>query len=486
MTREEWRRVRDLFERAIEEQPRDINAWIEREAPGSPQAAAEALSLLRHHTAAGSFLAEPLPERMPSLLEEEPACEPGHVIGPYTIVRELGRGGMGRVYLATDGRLARAVALKALAPRLTHDRAQRERLRREARAAGGLTHPGICAIYALEEYDGELFIAAEFVDGHTLRDEINGRQPPAGEDILRTAREIASALAGAHAKGVTHRDLKPENVMRTADGRLKILDFGLARVDAPSADPSTVHMTQPGLLVGTPGYMAPEQLNGQPIDARVDVFAFGVLLYEYACGRHPFAAGTPLAIAARVLESDAAPIEGLCPELPLPVAAVIERCLRKQPADRFGSAAEIVAALGAGGVAPRRAVIGWWRTHQVIALALYFVASALAWQIKEWHPGAALVIFGVVGVGATIAGIFRGHLLFTERMNPPGLAAEGRRAAPVTLVVDLLIAAALAADAAILSAASPLLAVLTAALGVGVALARLIVEPSTTRAAFRS
>lgn len=486
MMGEEWRRVRDLFERALDEQPADVEVWVAREAAGEPEVRREVLSLLQHHTGAGSFLAEPLPARMPSLLDEEPTYEPGHVIGPYTIVREVGRGGMGRVYLATDTRLGRAVALKALPPRLTHDRSQRERLRREARAAAGLTHPGICTIYALEEYDGELFIAAEFVDGHTLREEIAGGRRPDAADIVRTAQDIAGALASAHAKGVTHRDLKPENVMRTADGRLKILDFGLARVDAPSADPSTVHMTQPGLLVGTPGYMAPEQLNGQPIDARTDVFAFGVLLYEYACGRQPFAAGTPLAIAARVLESDAAPIESLCPAMPLSVAAVIERCLRKHPADRLGSAAEIVAALGAGGISPRRAVIGWWRTHHTAALALYFVASALAWQIKEWHAGAALAIFGVVGVGATIAGVFRGHLLFTERLNPPALAAEHRRAAPVTLVVDLVIAAALVADGAILAADQPLAAVLTVGLAIGIALARLIVEPATTSAALKS
>ena len=167
-------------------------------------------------------------ERFPALLDDdEAAYAAGRVIGPYTIVRELGRGGMGRVYLASDARLGRNVALKAIAPRLIGDPAQRERLRREARAAAGLTHPGICTVYALEEYDGDLFIAAEYMDGRTLREEIAGGSRPLAADILRTARDIAAALASAHASGIVHRDLKPENVMRTSDGRVKILDFGL-------------------------------------------------------------------------------------------------------------------------------------------------------------------------------------------------------------------------------------------------------------------
>src|SRR5258705_9809123 len=137
---------------------------------------------------------------------------------------------MGRVYLASERKLGRTVALKALAPHLVRDPAQRERLRREARSAASLTHPGICTVYALDEIDGDLYIATEFVDGHTLGAEIRSERRPSGDEILRTAREAAAALASAHAQGIVHRDLKPDNVMRGRDGRLKILDFGLARV----------------------------------------------------------------------------------------------------------------------------------------------------------------------------------------------------------------------------------------------------------------
>ena len=153
-------------------------------------------------------------------------------------------------------------------------------------------------MYALEEVGGDLFIATEFVDGHTLRDEIASGRRPSADTILATARELAAALATAHAKGITHRDLKPENVMRTAEGRVKILDFGLARVETPEAaerGASRVRVlaTRPGMIVGTPGYMAPEQINGQPADARTDVFAYGVLMYQFSCGEHPFAAASP-------------------------------------------------------------------------------------------------------------------------------------------------------------------------------------------------
>jgi serine/threonine protein kinase len=498
-----WRRVRDLFERALEQEPGDIGAWLDREGEVDQQLRSEVLSLLEHHSSAGSFLAEPAADRLPDLMADDRPLEPGQIVGPYSIVREIGRGGMGRVYLATDRRLRRLVALKALAPALTVDPLYRDRLRREARAAAALTHPGICTIYALEEIDGDLVIAAEFVDGCTLRAEIDSGRRPAAAEIVRTARDLAAALANAHGHGITHRDLKPENVMRTKDGRLKILDFGLARIDTAAeatADPLAVHLasgskldgsieghvTQPGAIIGTPAYMAPEQLHGRPADARADVFAFGVLLYEFASGTHPFDAATPLALVARILESEAMPIDRRRPDLSSSVVFVIDRCLCKSPADRFASAADIVHALDR--IDTARAfgrVATWWRTHQLAVIALYFVACALTWQIKEWRPGITTAIFFATGIAATVSGVFRGHLLFTERVTGTGLAAERRRATTVTLIFDLLVALALAADGAILASLRPLAAVLTIALGVGIALARLVVEPATTAATFR-
>jgi serine/threonine protein kinase len=488
MTSAEWQRVRDLFEEAVELPSSAARALIDAHAASDPHVAAEALSLLESHSRAGAFLTQPMANRVAELFEEDRRFEPGSVLGTYHVIRELGRGGMGRVYLATDTRLKRTVALKALLPSLTRDPAQRERLRREAQAAAGLTHPGICTVYALEEINDDVFIVAEHVDGRSLRDEIKGGQRPSVARVMDSARQLAEALASAHAKGITHRDLKPENVMRTIDGRLKILDFGLALVERASDDGDALpRMTVSGTVLGTPGYMAPEQLKGGLIDARTDIFAFGVLMYEYASGVHPFDGETDIDRMARVLEAEPKPLRDLRPDLPDSLAAAIGRCLRKSPAERMGSMTEIVPALAAApATIASSPVTVWWRNHQLIALSLYFVASALAWQIKEWEHGFADSAFVAVAILSTIGGFFRAHLLFTERMNPPAFDAERLRARPITLAVDLLLAALLATEGWLLTSVRPLVGTLTLALSIGLALTRLVIEPTTTRAAFDS
>ena len=484
MTSEQWQQVRDLFEAALDRGTVDIAGWVNSQTADT-RVRAEVLSLLEHHSRAGSFLADPVVERVPDLLIDEEGLAPGTTIGPYTIVRELGRGGMGRVYLASDSRLGRTVALKALAPQLTRDPSHRERLRREARAAAALTHPGICTVYALEEVGGELFIATEFVDGHTLREEIAGGRRPSADQIVETTRELAAALASAHAKGITHRDLKPENVMRTTEGRVKILDFGLARIDVPATSAPRALATLPGVLLGTPAYMAPEQLNGQPADARTDVFSFGVLIYEYSCGVHPFGASTGLALLARVLESDARPLEEWCPHLPAAIADVVARCLRKAPPERYASGGEILDVVNRNLSArtPHRSMT-WWRTHQLAVMCLYVIAATVAWYIKEaFVRPASLWLFIGLGIGAAVGGIVRGHLLFTEQMNRPRLVSEWRRAARLSIAVDLLMAAGLFFDGLLIAPSRALWGVLTMALALGIALASVLMEPATTAAA---
>lgn len=483
--REHWGLVTALFERALEENPADIRAWLDAQGVTDERVREEVLSLLRHHSVAGSFLVEPVANRMPELLEVERVLQPGQRVGKYSIVRELGRGGMGRVYLARQVDLDRDVALKALAPDLARNPLHRERLRREARAAAALRHEGVCTVYALEEIDEDLYIAAEFVDGRTLHDEIRAGRRPSPASVEATARSLAAALACAHERGITHRDLKPENVMRTSDGRLKILDFGLARLDA-SSRAADAYLTQPGTIMGTPAYMAPEQLNGQPADTRTDVFALGVLLYEFATGRHPFEADTPLAMMGRILQSEATPIESLRSDLPAALPDIIRRCLAKAPADRFPSATELLRVLD--GVRPAPAAVGgagWWRLHQMTVIALYFVACALAWQVKEWRPGLPTALFFAIGISATVGGFVRGHLLFIERVTGVGLDDERQRMSPVSLAADLAVGLALAADGALLASERPLPAILTVALGVGLALVRVVIEPATTAAAFR-
>jgi len=460
---QQWSRVRELFEWAAEMDPDAAAAFVKQEAAGDQLVVNEVLSLLASHERAGEFLAQPVAETLPDLLVPDASLEPGTVIGSYTVVRELGRGGMGRVYLATDARLGRTVALKALAPHLLRDPRQRDRLRREARAAAALSHPGICTVFALEELDGDLFIATEYIDGHTLGDEIRGGRRPTPDQIVHTARELSEALAAAHRAGIVHRDLKPDNVMRGQDGRLKILDFGLARSQSPL---ELTAATRAGLLVGTPGYIAPEQMAGERGDARADVFAFGVLMSEYASGAHPFATGAPRTVPA--------------------IGAIVAQCLRQSPDERFASAVAIVAALDGQPVAvPSSLRVTWWRIHQVAIVATYVMAAVFAFLIKERiETPVTVAIFIASGAAATIGGVLRGHLLFTEQMNPPHLAAERRRARRAIVLVDVLFAVLLLADAVIVARVRAVGAVFTVSLAVGIALAVLVLEPATARAAF--
>ncbi|HMD34019.1 MAG TPA: serine/threonine-protein kinase, partial [Vicinamibacterales bacterium] len=436
MTPEQRRRVRDLFEAAIDREtitPPVLAAWIAQQAADDPAVRDEVRSLLEHHTRAGQFLEAPVLDRVPHLLADDEPLQPGSAIGPYRIVRELGRGGMGRVYLASDSRLGRSVALKAIAPALAGDASQRERLRREARVVAGLVHPGICIVYALEEIDGELYLASEFVDGRTLREAIADRPRPSAGDVLRLARELADALAYAHERGVVHRDLKPENIMLTAGGdgvRVKILDFGLARLDSADRPQPSPFVTASGVVVGTPAYMAPEQMQGR-VDARADVFAFGIVVHEYATGAHPFSgAAGPAALDGAV-------------------ADVVARCLRQNPSERFASAADVAAALGrAGSTIPGSGVhTAWWRTHQIVIVALYAIAAVLAWQLKEWERSpVSIALFVALGAASTIGVVLRGHLLFTERVNRGGLADERRQAGRPTQLIDVLVSAMLFID----------------------------------------
>lgn len=488
MTPEQRRRARDLFEAALDHEPADMVRWLDRAAADDSVVRAEVRSLLEHHSRAGSFLTRPVAEAAPHLLEEEETLEPGTVLGSYTVVREIGRGGMGRVYLASDGRLGRTVALKALAPRLLREPHHRDRLRREARAAALLTHPGICTVFALEEFDGQLYIVTEFVEGHTLRDEIGDAKRPALETIVATARDLASALANAHGKGITHRDLKPENVMRTRDGRIKVLDFGLARVEhGPGGIAATLTAPLPDGVIGTPAYMSPEQIEGRPAGPAADVFSFGVLMYEWIAGRHPFQAGSPLATVARVLDSTPDALSNHA-QVPKWLSDVIARCLCKPAHERFASASELLQAFDHPAIVEHRPDRSstWWRTHQVVAIVLYTIAAAHAWQIKEWlREPISLWVFVLLGIAGSVGGIIRGHLIFTDVMNRPHLTSELKRTKRVRLVTDLLIAVLLIADALLLISAEPpqaLIAVLTVALATGIALAALLMEPATTAA----
>lgn len=257
-------------------------------------------------------------------------------VGRYRIVRELGRGGMGTVYLAFDPELSRHVAIKGLGTgQATPER--RERLRREARAAAALTHPNIAQIYDVITCDDQDFVVMEFVEGQTLADVLaNGPLPPG--EVARIGAQIARALAFAHRRGVIHRDIKCENVMLTPDGTAKVLDFGLAQIQTL---PKEQRLTQEGLVVGTSRAMSPEQAMGKPLDHRSDIFSLGSLLYEAVTGQPAFAGETVLETMHRVARAEYVPLAQAAPHVPRELASVIERCLERDPARRFAEALEV-------------------------------------------------------------------------------------------------------------------------------------------------
>ncbi len=271
MTPEQFARLKIVFQEALD-QPSEIRRkWLREECGGDSALLREAESLLATWETAGDFLEEPAqvePGDLDTLL-------PGTHVGPYQILEEIGRGGMGVVYLAEDARLGRRVALKSLPATVAMQPDLRERLRREARAAATISHPAVAVVYALEELGDHLFIASEYVQGETLRDVI-AKGPLSPERARSIGIDIAGALSAAHEAGVIHRDLKPENVLIRSDGSVKVVDFGIAHIEGSDAS----RLTRTGFALGTPAYMAPEQLLGGAIDPRADVYAWGVVLSE--------------------------------------------------------------------------------------------------------------------------------------------------------------------------------------------------------------
>jgi len=280
----------------------------------------------------------------------------GETISHYRIVEQLGAGGMGVVFKAQDSRLERAVALKFLPEKLAQQPQALERFRREARAASALNHPGICTIYDIGEQDGRAFIAMEFIDGETLRSHIHGKPLPL-EELLELGIEIAEALEVAHAEGIIHRDIKPANIFVTKRGRAKVLDFGLAKLlpkglasggedsgeifDGDSSDSNSIV----GIISGTPSYMSPEQVRGDGLDTRTDIFSLGLVLYEMATGRQAFSGATGGMIIEAVLTRPPVPVRTINPAIPPRLEEIIDKALLKDRSQRYQRAAELCADL---------------------------------------------------------------------------------------------------------------------------------------------
>ena len=274
----------------------------------------------------------------------------GARLGAYEIVSSLGAGGMGEVYRARDGKLGRDVAIKVLPDALVADPVSRARFEREAQAVAALSHPNILGIFDFGVERDIPFAVLELLDGRTLREHLN-EGPLTSRKTIEYALQIAAGIGAAHASGVVHRDLKPENVFLTRDGRIKILDFGLARVtdtaEAAQTMRPTIHATSPGTVLGTVGYMSPEQVRGRDVDQRSDIFSFGAILYEMFCGRRAFTGESPVETMNAILKEDPPELTHANAELPPAFDRIVRRCLEKNPDERFQSARDVAFALDA-------------------------------------------------------------------------------------------------------------------------------------------
>ena len=494
-----WARVNDVFHRALDEPDAARAAFVLRECADDRQLHDEVMSLLGAHARAADFIEKP-PAATTGLFDSKsvPDAIVGQTVGHYRIARVIGRGGMGVVYLAEDTRLGRAVALKALAPSFTGDQTRRERLRREARAAAALHHSGIATVFALEEIDDQLYIAGEYVPGVTLRDEV-ARGPLPLRRALETARAIAAAVAVAHERGVVHRDLKPENVIRTPSGDLKILDFGLARLEEPAA---MLQLTADGMALGTPAYMSPEQIRGIHIDARSDVFALGVMLYEFITGVNPFKGADPASTIAHVLETDPAPLAaaavgGLTPAASAALERTVQTALQKPPDLRYPTARAFIAAIddaiavldGAAPAAstpaarPASAALWWWQFHQIAASAAYvalFAPLTVVQRETGGDAGSLLLILGVVA--ALTAIVLRLHLLFAIRSYPAEFTAQRASTEPWIHRADVAFALVLVGAGLLVRTPRLSLAIVLISAAVAIVLAAVVIEPATGRA----
>lgn len=486
------RLIWELYAAALKHEPAERSGYLER-ACTDPQLRARVASLLESHGLEIGRTDTTLEQAMP------PQSLAGRQIGNYVIQRELGRGGMGVVYLAQDVRLARTVAIKALSPTYSHSPDVRQRLLNEAKMAAALSHPGIATVYALEEIDGELYMACEYVPGAALRALVESGPLPIIE-VVDIGVQLARALAEAHTKGIVHRDIKPENVIKTPSGVIKVLDFGLARADYAMQP----RLTQTGMLVGTPAYLAPEQALGQDTDFRTDIFALGLLIYELAAGTNPFAATTIPATIARIVNEDPPLLSAVRPDSVPELDRIVQRCLQKDPHARYRSTQEIVGDLerlhadlsgrdrsgvrvSAAPVAPRPAPRSrqWLINHHVIMSVVYVALLYPAWFARGWLPSPwnSAFLLGLLAACAAGASL-RLHLWFTALTFPDQFAEQQRSTARWTRLTDLTFAGIQIAAALAVSGMHPEFAMLFVAASVAILVASLVIEPATARAAF--
>lgn len=409
MNQEFWRKIEDLFHAVLERVPEERQSFLDNACNGDVDLRCQVQFLLSKEARAGSFLEAPVLEDLAVVVGAERVRE----FGTYRIVSALGAGGMGEVYRAHDSKLGRDVAIKILPSEFAHDRERLARLRREARTLASLNHPNIAAIYELVEHSGEAdYLVLEFVEGEILRGPLPVRT------ALEYARQVAEALQAAHDKGVIHCDLKPANVKVTPQGRVKVLDFGLARAiwgQGGDRDPSEAvtaleSVSLAGHIAGTPGYMSPEQARGESADPRVDIWAFGCLLYELLTGKRAFAGATVQETISAVLEREPH-WHSLPAKTPVRIRDLLQQCLQKDANRRLDSIAEVRRTV-------ETAQHGWsrWRVSAISAAAFAVVAIGAT----LWLRGPARPVDRSQWVQLT---------QFPDPVSQPALSPDGRRLA---------------------------------------------------------
>ena len=347
MADEKWPRVREVFHAALSRKPEDRQDFVNEACGADKSLLAEVESLLSSHDSAESFMETPAVAKVAGMIEADMhRLEKGQNFGRYEIIEQIAEGGMGVVYLAEDTRLGRKVALKLLLAFFTADTDRVRRFEREARSASTLNHPNVCTIHEVGEAgDGRRYIVMEYVEGETLRERLKA-DPLNLKSALEIVVQVVSALDAAHRAGIVHRDIKPENIMIRPDGLVKVLDFGIAKLiekrnEVDSEAVTVKAQTRPGLIIGTAAYMSPEQARGQEVDARSDIFSFGVVLYEILAGRPPFAGETAIDTIGSILNKGPVPLSKTL-EVPHDLERIINKALRKDREERYQTAKDLL------------------------------------------------------------------------------------------------------------------------------------------------
>ena len=341
MTPKRWQKVKEIFHAALDKPAVERTQFVGDACDGDEELRKEVESLLASSEKDGSFIDSPAYAAAATLITHQPAeLKKGATVGAYDIVSFISRGGMGEVYLAHDRRLGRKVALKILPSSFTKNQERLRRFEQEARSASALNHPNIITIYEILKSESTHVIATEYVEGETLRQRLSNGSFELSE-ALNVATQVADALSAAHKAGIVHRDIKPENIMIRQDGYVKVLDFGLAKlseeVPSISADeaPTRQVRTGSGVIIGTAGYMSPEQARGKPVDARSDIFSLGSVIYEMVTRRKPFDGETPSDVLASILKTEPAPVSQLLEDAPPELTRIVAKALKKNRDERY-------------------------------------------------------------------------------------------------------------------------------------------------------